>query len=109
VPAQSSLLQDIVALGSLAAMSVGTVGTTRRGHWPSRILLIAGALVWPVPDHPLQGPVVLKLSYLHGIHVADLLSLVAIALALTLPGHRDEHPTVTTAATALNADHRPAR
>lgn len=90
-------------------MSVGTVGTTLRGHWPSRILLIAGALVWPVPDHPLQGPVVLELSYLHGIHVADLLSLVAIALALTLPGHRDEHPPVRTAATPLSADHRPAR
>lgn len=81
----SGALADVVALGSLAAMAVGVVDLVRHGRWPGRLLLVAGAIVWPVPEHPLQGPVIVKLSYFHGIHAADFLSVAALAIAVTWP------------------------
>lgn len=101
-------LDDMVALGSLVAMTIGAVDLARRGRWSGRLLLIAGAIVWPVPDHPLQGRVLIELSYLHGIHTADLLSLVALALALTWPAGRG-HASTTTKSTSRLEDQRPVR
>ena len=76
-----------IAVAALLAMLGGGLGTIRSGRWAYRALLICGALLWPLPDHPLQGPVVIKLSYLHGIHLADLVSIAAIGVAI-LPWRR---------------------
>jgi len=83
-----------VAFGS---MVIGLVMTVRTGKWLPRVLLIAGALVWPLPDHPWQGPVAIKLSYLHGIHVADLLSVIAI-IAAVVPWRRRRKSKISSTA-----------
>lgn len=70
-----------MAAGSLALMVFGAVGTIVTGRWYWRVILVAAALIWPLPDHPWQGPVVLRLGYSHGVHVADLLSVVALTVA----------------------------
>jgi len=76
-PAATTLA--VVAFSSIAA---GMIATIRTGKWLPRVVLVTGAVVWPLPDHPLQGPVVAKLSYLHGIHLADLLSILALVVAV---------------------------
>jgi len=84
-------LASTVAAASLAAMVIGAVGTIRSGRWLPRVLLMAGAMLWPLPAHVLQGPVLLRVSPLHGVHAADLLSILALGLAaLRRPvrGHR---------------------
>ncbi|WP_420116496.1 hypothetical protein [Micromonospora sp.] len=78
---------DAIAVGALVVMVVAAVGTVRTGRWYWRALLLAGALVWPLPDHPFQGPILLDLSYRHGVHLADLLSVVAAVVAI-LPWRR---------------------
>lgn len=70
-----------LAVVAFSSMAAGMIGTIRTGKWLPRVVLVAGAMIWPLPDHPLQGPVVVKLSYLHGIHLADLLSIVAVLVA----------------------------
>jgi len=74
----------IIALGLVIA---GTVGTLATGRWYYRLILLAGAALWPLPDHQLQGPVILPLSYQHGVHLTDLLSVVAVVIAV-IPGRR---------------------
>lgn len=83
----SGPLATSLAAGIVLAMMFGAVGAVRTGRWPFRACLVLTALLWPLPDHPFQGPVVLKISYLHGIHLADLLSIVALTVAV-LPLHR---------------------
>lgn len=83
----SGPLATAAAAAVLAVMIVGAIGTIRTGRLPYRALLVLGALLWPLPDHPLQGPVVLPLSYRHGVHLADLLSIVAVVVA-ALPWKR---------------------
>jgi hypothetical protein len=92
-PGAAATSLAMVAFGS---MVIGFVMTVRTGKWLPRVLLIAGALVWPLPDHPWQGPVAIKLSYLHGIHVADLLSVIAI-IAAVVPWRRRQSKISSTA------------
>ena len=101
----SGPLATSMAAGIVVAMIISAVGTIRTGRWWFRACLILTALLWPLPDHPFQGPVVLKISYLHGIHLADLLSMVALTVAI-LPWHRMRPRGSADARTA--ADERPA-
>jgi len=81
----------IVAAASLATMVIGAVGTIRSGRWIPRLVLMAGAMLWPLPEHVLQGPVLLQVTPLHGVHAADLLSILALGLAALrrpMRGHR---------------------
>lgn len=71
-----------MALAAFMTMAVSGTGTIRTGAWWWRVLLVAASVIWPLPDHPFQGPVVSKLSYQHGIHLADLLSIVGCAIAV---------------------------
>ena len=70
---------------AVLALVVGTVGSGRLRY---RLMLVAGALAWPLPDRPFLGPVVLKLSYQHGVHLTDLVSAAALLLALLRPWRR---------------------
>ena len=92
-------IETLLTSGALATTIAALIGsvivacaiaTVRTGRWPFRLLLALSALVWPLPDHPLQGPVVLKISYYHGVHLADMVSIVALAVAL-LPWNRIIH------------------
>lgn len=74
-----------VATASLLGMVAGLAGTLGSGSWRWRTLLVASSLVWPFPDHPFQGPVLVTVSYLHGVHAADLLSLVGLSVAVLRP------------------------
>lgn len=56
---------------------------------PRRLLLAAilllAAVVWLPINSPVEGPVLLRISYNHGVHIADLLSVaLAFAAALSL-------------------------
>ena len=74
-----------VAATALVGMVSGMAGTLGTGRWRWRTLLVASSLVWPFPDHPFQGPVLVTVSYLHGIHAADLLSLLGLGVAVARP------------------------
>jgi hypothetical protein len=73
---------SILALVALALMVVGAIGTIRTGRWSSRGILLVGAVLWPLPDQSWQGPVVAALGGGHGIHLTDLLSVVAGVIAI---------------------------
>ena len=79
------------AITSLLVMMIAAVAVVRGGRWPWRVLLVLGALSWPLPDHPAQGPVLLDVGYHHGVHLADLLSVVA-AIVAVLPWRRTRRP-----------------
>lgn len=83
----SGPIATAIAATVFTVIAAGAVGTIRTGRWPYRVMLVLGALAWPLPDHPLQGPVVLQLSYLHGVHLADLVSVAAVVMAV-LPWRR---------------------
>lgn len=85
---------DAITVATLVVMVVAAIGTIRTGRWYWRVLLVAAALVWPLPDHPWQGPILLNLSYRHGVHVTDLLSVVAAVVAV-LPWQRLRRPRTT--------------
>ena len=74
-----------IATASLVGMVTGVASTLRTGGWRSRTLLVVSSLVWPFPDHPYQGPVLVTVSYLHGVHAADLLSFLGLAVAVARP------------------------
>ncbi|TKV61676.1 hypothetical protein FDO65_09025 [Nakamurella flava] len=82
---------DIWAFASLTAMIVASVAVIRGGRWPWRVVLVLAAGSWPLPDHPAQGPILFDLSYQHGVHAADLLSVVAVVVAV-LPWGRFRRP-----------------
>lgn len=73
---------DVWALASVTVMIVASVAVVRGGRWPWRVALVLAAASWPLPDHPAQGPVLFDLSYQHGVHAADLLSVAAVAIAV---------------------------
>ena len=71
-----------VALAAFLLMVVGAFLTIRSGRWPGRVILILGAVLWPLPDQDWQGPVVLGIGGGHGVHLVDLLSVVAVGVAV---------------------------
>ena len=73
-----------LAFCALILMVVGSVLTIWRGRWYARLVLLAGAAIWPLPDHHLfqRGRVLVALEPGHGVHTLDLLSLVAVGIAL---------------------------
>ena len=74
-----------VAAASVLGMVAGAAGTLGSGGWRWRTLLVVSSLVWPFPDHPFQGPVLVTVSYMHGVHAADLLALLGLAIAVARP------------------------
>jgi len=110
----SGPIATTIAATVFALILAGAVGNIRTGRWPYRVMLDIGAFAWPLPDHPLQGRVVLQLTYLHGVHLADLLSGAAVVVAV-LPWRRhrsiagrDDEPSVATShgQNAENQDQR---
>ena len=55
----------------------------RRRRWLA-VGLVAAAGAWVLVNGPVDGPVLLVLTPSHGIHVADLPSMVAVAIAALL-------------------------
>ena len=82
-------LADVLGLTALGLMVYGFVETIRTRSWVPRVALVAGCLLWPLPEHPLLGPVIVSLSYAHGVHLMDLLSLSVVVAAL--PRRRSRH------------------
>lgn len=72
----------MLALVALGLMVTGAIGTIRSGRWYARTVLLVGAALWPLPDQSWQGPVVAALGGGHGIHLTDLLSVVAGVIAI---------------------------
>ena len=71
-----------LALAAFLLMVVGAFLTIRSGRWPGRVILILGAVLWPLPDQDWQGPVVLGIGGGHGVHLVDLLSVAALVVAV---------------------------
>ena len=73
-----------LAVAALLLMLVSAVLTVWRGRWYYRLILLAGAAVWPLPDHHLfqRGEVMFIVIPGHGLHSADLLAGVAVFIAL---------------------------
>jgi hypothetical protein len=94
-----------LALAAFVTMVVAGTGTIRTGAWWWRVMLLAASAIWPLPDHPFQGPVVSKLSYQHGIHLADLLSIVGFAIAI-VPWRRLRRPDGVTSGSRHHRDQR---
>ena len=76
-----------LALFAGLLMVCGAILTIRNGRWYGRAVLILGAILWPLPDQDWQGPVVLRFGGGHGVHLVDLLSVVAVGIAV-YPWHR---------------------
>ena len=48
----------------------------------SILATLAFAVMWPFVNGPLEGNILLKISSTHGITVSDLLSVLAVVIAL---------------------------
>ncbi|GLZ46948.1 hypothetical protein Acsp06_31330 [Actinomycetospora sp. NBRC 106375] len=59
-------------------------------------LLVVAAVIWTRINKPVEGATLLELSSRHGITTADLLSAVALAMAIVIawPSPRPASPTV---------------
>ena len=91
-------IETSLAAVALIGIVAGIAGTLRGGGWRWRTLLVVCSLAWPLPRHPLEGPVLVTLFPEHGLHVADLLSLLGLTIALAWPrGGRAgiRHPSTT--------------
>lgn len=73
-----------LAFVALMLMAIGAVLTIWRGRWYARLMLLLGAAVWPLPDYDLipRGEVIAIVIPGHGLHLSDLLSFVAVFIAL---------------------------
>ena len=72
------LFYGVVTLNALFASAVWCAITPR--PW-SLGALLGCAVVWPLTNGPLEGPVLWTFDTQHGITVSDLLSVGAVALA----------------------------
>jgi hypothetical protein len=70
-----------MALATLMVLMVSAVVVRHRPTPIAIAALLGSALMWPFPWHGFEGPVLLPLSPEHGVHVSDLLSVAAFALA----------------------------
>ena len=48
------------------------------------VMLVVAAIVWLRVNGPFEGPVLLRLTYSHGVTLADLASVAACLLAARL-------------------------
>jgi hypothetical protein len=73
-----------LASAALLLMAIGAVLTIWRGRWYARLMLLLGAVIWPLPDYDVipRGEVILIVIPGHGLHSADMLSIVAVVVAL---------------------------
>jgi hypothetical protein len=57
-------------------------------------LLVVAAVIWVRINKPVEGDVLLELTSRHGVTVADLLSLVMLAMAVVIawPSRRPSRP-----------------
>ena len=58
-------------------------------------LLVVAAVIWVRINHPVEGRTLLVLADNHGITTADLLSVIALAMAVVIawPSRRPPRPT----------------
>ena len=63
------------------ALLVLVAGTGDRTGRPGAVGLALLAVLWTVVSTPMEGPLLLFLTWEHGITGADLVSVVALALA----------------------------
>ena len=78
-------IETSLAAASLIGIVAGITGTVRGGGWRWRTLLVVCSLTWPFPRHPFEGPVLVTLVQEHGLHAADLVSLLGLTVALAWP------------------------
>jgi len=81
----SGVLAGPLLVFAVLALTVGTLWTVGSGRVAARLLLLAGAVTWPLPDRPYLGPVIAKVSYAHGLHLTDLVSVAAVGLVVLRP------------------------
>jgi hypothetical protein len=65
----------------LLAVLVVTMVMAARGSRLAALALIPLALAWLVVNTPFEGPTLVVLSWSHGITVADLVSVAALAIS----------------------------
>ncbi len=64
------------------ALLVLVAGTSDRTGRPGAVLLAVLAVVWTKVSTPMEGPLLLFLTWEHGITGADLASAVALVIAV---------------------------
>lgn len=70
-----------VVLLTFCLMIVFCVLAVAGSRWAA-VLVIPVAVAWVVVNGRVEGPVLLRLNHEHGVTASDLLSLVALLLAL---------------------------
>lgn len=73
------LFYGIAAMNALFSSMAWCAAKPNR--W-SILAVLTSALIWPFVNGPLEGNILLKLSDSHGITVSDLLSVLAVVVAL---------------------------
>jgi hypothetical protein len=58
--------------------------TTNAGRLATALVLLAAGMRWIIDSNPMSGPVVMRLSDTHGVHVNDWLSIVLWSVSLLL-------------------------
>ena len=75
----NELFYSIAAMNALFSSMAWCAAKPNR--W-SILAVLTSALIWPFVNGPLEGNILLKLSDSHGITVSDLLSVLAVVVAL---------------------------
>jgi hypothetical protein len=73
------LFYSIAAMNALFSSMAWCAAKPNR--W-SILAVLTFALIWPFVNGPLEGNLLLKVSSTHGITVSDLLSVLAVVIAL---------------------------
>jgi hypothetical protein len=73
------LFYSIAAMNALFSSMAWCAAKPNR--W-SILAVLTFALIWPFVNGTLEGNLLLKLSSIHGITVSDLLSVLAVVIAL---------------------------
>ncbi len=90
----------LVAVFALLVLVLTAVQAVRRPGLITVACLVSAAVLWMGVNRAVEGPVLMALSPNHGLHVADLVSLlivgqVGIAVAARGVGRRGEPPATT--------------
>ncbi len=76
-----------VALTTLLVMAGSAVAALRGLRGATLVMIVAFAL-WLAVDDPLAGPVLVRLTDRHGVHVGDVLAAVGVLVVLLRIGRR---------------------